>query len=222
MEPMKTATTQRWLQAAWIFGLAFIVLLAAMHLLKPEFGPTWRMISEYEIGEFGWMMRLAFFCWAAGFFSLAISLWSLLDRPGGKIGKWWLLIIAIALVGAGLFATQPITDLVRGTVDKLHSTSGAIMIFTFPIASTIIARQLSKLWVMSPAKRPLVWVTALVWVGFLAFFSTIILYSDQAKTRAYSPEVLIGIPNRFMVLTYTAWLITVARLTSKHLRVSDR
>jgi hypothetical protein len=128
---MKTTSKRPLPQAAWIFGAAFLLLLAIMHLVKPELGPTWRMISEYEIGDFGWVMRLAFFCWAAGFLCLAISLWPLLETRGGKIGKWWLVIISIALLGAGTFATQPITDLARGTVDKLHSAFGAIMIFTF-------------------------------------------------------------------------------------------
>jgi Protein of unknown function (DUF998) len=219
---MKTTSKRPLPQAAWIFGAAFLLLLAIMHLVKPELGPTWRMISEYEIGDFGWVMRLAFFCWAAGFLCLAISLWPLLETRGGKIGKWWLVIISIALLGAGTFATQPITDLARGTVDKLHSAFGAIMIFTFPIASTIIARQLFKLFQAGTAKKQLVWVTALVWLGFLAFFSTIIIYSDQAKTRAYGPEVLIGIPNRGMVVTYTVWLMTVARLVSKHLQRNNR
>jgi hypothetical protein len=27
----------------------FLVLLAALHLVKPELDPSWRMVSEYEI-----------------------------------------------------------------------------------------------------------------------------------------------------------------------------
>jgi hypothetical protein len=214
MDLQKIESKQPLLQAAWIFGAAFIVLLALMHLLKPEFGPTWRMISEYEIGEWGWVMRIAFFCWAAGFLSLTLSLWPLLQTRSGKVGKWWLLIISLALIGAGCFATQPITDIVRGTIDKLHTIAGAIMIFTFPIASPMIARQLSKLMETSAAKKQLLWVTILVWIGFIAFFSTTIIYSEQAKARAYGPDVLIGLPNRFMVVAYTIWLIVVARIVN--------
>ena len=215
---MKIETKLKFMQAAWLFGAAFLGLLGILHLLKPEFGPTWRMISEYEIGDWGWMMRLAFFCWAAGFIALTISIWSLLGKVGGIIGKWWLLIIGFAVIGAGIFVTQPITDLVRGSEDKLHSASGAIMIFTFPFASTLLARQLSKVWTSIAAKRRMFWATVLVWIGFLAFFGAILLYSDQAKTRAYNPEVLIGLPNRFMVITYTIWLIVVSRLGIAHLR----
>jgi hypothetical protein len=33
----------------------------ARHFLKPEFDPSWRMVSEYAIGRWGWVMQLAFF-----------------------------------------------------------------------------------------------------------------------------------------------------------------
>ena len=39
---------------------AFVVLVAALHLIKPELDPSWRMVSEYEIVRYGWMMMLAF------------------------------------------------------------------------------------------------------------------------------------------------------------------
>ena len=31
-------------------GALFLVLLVVLHILKPEYDPSWRMISEYEIG----------------------------------------------------------------------------------------------------------------------------------------------------------------------------
>jgi hypothetical protein len=193
-------------------GATFLYLLAILHFLEPEFDPTWRLISEYELGKFGWIMRLAFFCWGGGFLFLTISLWNTLETRGGNIGKWWLLIISIALFGAGIFAPQPITDEVRGTIDKVHSVCGAIMIFTLPFASTIIAVHLSKQHRKMGSQQKFFWVTLFVWVGMIVFLYSMVFYSKQAKTRAYGPDVLIGLPNRFMVLTYTVWLIAVARL----------
>ncbi|MBS1508290.1 MAG: DUF998 domain-containing protein [Bacteroidetes bacterium] len=209
---MKTDNRIKILSVASYLGFIFLFLLTTLHLLEPEFDPTWRVISEYELGKFGWLMRLAFFCWGGGFLLLTISLWNTLEGPGGKIGKWWLLIISIALFGAGIFIPQPITDIVRGTTDKLHGLCGAIMIFTLPIASTIIAFNLTKQQANSKHRKLLFWLTVLVWIGIIAFFYSIIFYLEQAKTRAYGPDVLIGLPNRFMVLTYTIWLIGVARI----------
>ncbi len=55
----------------------FLVLLAALHFIKPELDPSWRVISEYALGDYGWIMMLAFL-------SLAVSCVALmrLTKPG--------------------------------------------------------------------------------------------------------------------------------------------
>ena len=45
-----------------VFASVFLTILFILHFLKQELDPGWRMVSEYEIGRFGWMMRLAFPC----------------------------------------------------------------------------------------------------------------------------------------------------------------
>jgi hypothetical protein len=47
---------------AILFAALSLLMLLLLHLLEPELDPAWRMISEYEIGRFGWLVRLAFFC----------------------------------------------------------------------------------------------------------------------------------------------------------------
>ena len=44
-----------------------VLLLGSLHLLEPEFNPSWRFLSQYELGEFGWLMRLAFLALATRF-----------------------------------------------------------------------------------------------------------------------------------------------------------
>ena len=34
-----------------IFSTTFIAILFLLHFLEPEFDPSWRMISEYELGR---------------------------------------------------------------------------------------------------------------------------------------------------------------------------
>ena len=41
----------------------FVVLLAALHFIKPELDPSWHFVSEYAIGDYGWIMVLRFFPW---------------------------------------------------------------------------------------------------------------------------------------------------------------
>ena len=51
----KPVTTISLTAARLSFGGAatFMVLLTALHFIKPELDPSWRMISEYEIGRHG-------------------------------------------------------------------------------------------------------------------------------------------------------------------------
>jgi hypothetical protein len=66
--------------------VGFLVILGALHLLEPELDPSWRWISEYELGHFGWMMSLALFLWGGSPLSLAVAVWSSLRTLGGRIG----------------------------------------------------------------------------------------------------------------------------------------
>jgi hypothetical protein len=42
---------------------AALLLLASLHVLSPEFDPSWRMVSEYANGHYGWVLSLMFAAW---------------------------------------------------------------------------------------------------------------------------------------------------------------
>ena len=54
-----TANSRTAARLSFAAAVAFLVLLAALHFIKPELDPSWRMVSEYEIGRYGWVMVLA-------------------------------------------------------------------------------------------------------------------------------------------------------------------
>jgi hypothetical protein len=190
---------------------AFLAILFLLHFLKPELDPSWRMISEYEIGRYGWMMRLAFFCWGGSTLALVIGLWPSLGTVGGRIGGWWLLLIVVAFFGAGIFVTQPIMEEASTTAHALHSLSGAIVILTFPIAASLVGRSLSRNEEWGGSTRRILWMTLLVWFGVIAYFSSIIISNAITPGAGNGgPEVFQGWPNRFLVVVYILWLITVA------------
>jgi hypothetical protein len=45
---------------AFAGAATFVVLLAALHVIKPRLDPSWHFISKYAIGRHGWIMVLAF------------------------------------------------------------------------------------------------------------------------------------------------------------------
>jgi len=197
-----------------VFASVFLAILFTLHFLKREFDPAWRMISEYEIGRFGWMMRVAFFCWGASVLALLITIWPALLPIGGTISRWWFVLIVLALFGAGIFKTDPITDDTHSLVNTIHKLCGTIVILTFPIAATLAVRSLihDPLWAVYQGL--LIFGIILAWIGLVAYFTTIIIsrIKDPQAGAVGGPHVYMGWPNRFNVVTYILWIIITAAI----------
>jgi hypothetical protein len=196
---------------ALVFALLFILTLAALHYLEPEFDPKWRMISEYEIGKYGYLMQGAFFSWAASVLFMAIALWHFVGSAGGIIGWVWFLIIVLALVGAGYFKTNAITDNSTSRDNTIHTLCGSIVILTFPLASTLVANALLRSPFWAPYTLAVFNFTLLNWLAMIGFFGSI-LWSRKKDPSAgrVGPKVLLGWPNRIMVVVYNLWVIVLA------------
>jgi hypothetical protein len=194
-----------------VFSAIFLLILFSLHFLEPEFDPNWRMVSEYALGSYGWMMSLAFFCWGASIFSLLAALWPHLQSRAGAIGRYWMLIVGIAPIGAGIFATNPIVEPASSIAHTIHAICGAIMILTFPIAASIIAFALSRKAEWAGEKPLLLGISLLLWLSLVAFFGSIIV-SRMINPDAgrVGPDVYLGWPNRINVLVYHSWLIVIA------------
>lgn len=153
----------------------FLILLIALHFIEPEYDPSKHLISEYELGHFGWLMSLAFFSLGVGVFTMVLFAWSYTKTKGSIIGRWLFLIITVALFGAGIFYPYSIPDL----SSKIHTLCGVIVIFTFPIAATLFYKGLinNPTWA---ERRTLVSVaTWFVWVGFIVFFGSLIIFHPE-------------------------------------------
>ena len=98
--------TKQLLGLAIGFCVAFLAILSVLHFLEPEFNPP-HLISEYQLGRFGWLMSLAFFC--LGMASLAFFAAAKQEthtRPG-RFGTWGMLIISTAYFCGGIFPPDP-------------------------------------------------------------------------------------------------------------------
>jgi len=188
----------------------FVVLLAALHVLEPEFDPSWSFISEYELGRYGWVMALAFLSLAVSYVALFIAIHSQLRTIIGRIGLAALLISAVGLAMAGIFTTDPITTspediTTNGMLHNVGGTLGLAMTFAAAFISWTMAR--NPAW--SSARRSLLWTAGIALactVGFIVFLMAV-LPSDGK----FGPNVPVGWPSRIEILAYCAWLMVVAR-----------
>ena len=206
-----TAISQIAARLSFAAAAMFPVLLAALHLIKPELDPSWRMISEYEIGSYGWVMSLAFLCLALSCATLFLAIRSQIRTTGGKIGLGFLLVIAAGMTMGGIFTADPITAsqdelTTHGT---LHGVGGLLGIPTFPIAATLISRSLTRNRAWSPTRLALQWTVGLVWISLLTFALSMAVMLPQSE-GGFGPEVLIGWPNRLFMVANSLWLMEVA------------
>src|SRR5215813_8020420 len=96
-----------WARTALAAVVLFFILLAGLHFIEPEFDPSKRLISEYELGRYGWVMSLTFFSLGVGVIAMLLSTWESSTTRKGLIGRWWFLAISVALFGAGIFYPYP-------------------------------------------------------------------------------------------------------------------
>jgi hypothetical protein len=193
------------LAAAWLFG----GLLALLHLVRVELAPGWHMLSEYSVGPWGFLMRLAFFALAASFISLALALRGHALGATGKAGRCFLVLAAVGAMMGGLFNTDP-----PGTAPEQASTTGMLHGFAFLLgvpgvllAVTFLAASLWRVPDWRSARGLLAGSAALVWVTFLVFARAM---SSAMANHAAGPEFAVGWQNRASVVAWALWVALVA------------
>lgn len=213
METPAISISQRAAHLSYASAIAFLVLLAGLHFIKPEFDPSWRFVSEYAIGDYGWVMKMAFFFVALSCISVVVAIRFQVQTGAGKIGLVLLLIVAAALIMAGIFVMDPITAgkdelTVHGS---LHGIASMIGIPGFPIAALLIRKSLIRSnAVRFAARNEILWTTHLIWICLLVMFAVVFISLGRTQGK-FGPDVLIGWPNRLLVISYSLWLMAIAK-----------
>ncbi|HTF18613.1 MAG TPA: DUF998 domain-containing protein [Chryseolinea sp.] len=109
-----------------------IVALLSLHVLSPEFGPSWRMVSEYANGGFEWALFIFFIFWGLSSWCLAFGLWPYVSSMAAKAGVLFLVISGLGQILAAFFNVN----------HPLHGLTGTLGIPTLVIASLLISYHL--------------------------------------------------------------------------------
>ncbi|WZO34635.1 DUF998 domain-containing protein [Microbacterium sp. LWS13-1.2] len=167
-------------------------------MLEPEYDPSWRMISEYSVGRYGWVMRLAFVTMAISPAAICVALW-----PFGGVWTIGLAAVAVSALGAAFIDADPImTPRAQATpVGRAHTVLGIVLLAGFPptalIAGTGVTPALG--WMLAIA-------SVVPWAGLVWF----LIAAAPAHGQGGSPEIRIGWPDRFCLLAYLAWVVLAA------------
>ena len=205
-----TATSSTAARVSFATAALFLILLAVLHFLEPEFDASWRFISEYELGKFGWLMVIAFLSLMVSSASLFVALRSQIRTVGGSIGLFLLLVSMVGFGLAAIFITDPITATTATAHGMVHNTA-AILGGNISGAAYFLGWSLARNKTWASARRgALLWITSLAFIGNAAsVWMQVLIAQSQNK---FGPTVLVGWPNRVLIVAYAGWLMALAWL----------
>jgi len=192
---------------------AALLSLASLHVLSPEFDPSWRMVSEYANGHYGGVLSLMFAAWGLSSVALVAAIWSEARTTPVRIG---LVFLTVAGIGEAMAAVFDINH------DPFHSLAGALSLLGLPVAAMLISVNLVRTRPWSAARRTVLWTANLTWVSLALLAATFVLL---VATFSYAPGGLpsqppkvlppgviglVGWANRLLVVLFCAWVMTVA------------
>ena len=197
-------------------GITTLALLAALHILSPELDPSWRMVSEYANGQYGWVLSLMFVAWAVSSWALAFTVWPQVKTTAGKIGLVFLIAAGVGEAMASVFDIN----------HSLHGLAAMIGIGSLPVAAMLISVSLGRTQAWSAAKKALLWTANLTWVSVILMAATFIIlivtYTQAggemtSEVTVLPPGViaLVGWANRLLIVAYCVWVMTVASGAAK-------
>ena len=168
------------------------------------------MVSEYALGQYGWVLSLMFFAWGISAWTLAVALWPQVTTRAGKIGLW---LLIIAGLGEAMAAVFDITH------DTGHSIAGVLGMGGFPIAAVLLSVSLGRTQAWRGAKSLLLWLANLNWISVVLLVATLALMTVQVAQAygghlpelapAHLPAGVLGFDgwaDRLIVLSNCLWV----------------
>jgi hypothetical membrane protein len=191
-------------------GAAFLSL-TILHVVSPEFQPSWRMVSEYANGRHGWLLSMMFLGWGLGSLALALALGPSQLGPLGRVGVAFLVLAGIGEMMAAVFDIN----------HRLHGLAATIGIPSLPVAAVLITMALRRADVLA---APPAWAAHLTWISFVLMGAAMVVFmrslsqagvdvSTQAGPLATLPAGVTsfaGWANRILVLAYMIWVVLAA------------
>lgn len=199
---------------AILMTLVTIFSLAALHFLSPEFDPSFRVVSEYAFGHYGWVLSLMFFAWGISSWALVVAIKTQIKTAAGTVGLWFLIVAGIGEAMASIFD-------VRHEIG--HGIAGLLGVGGFPVAALLLSASLGRTEPWRGARKLLLWLANLSWISVVLLFATLLWltvqmsralggHMPQHAPKSLPPGVigLDGWANRLIILVNCAWVLVAA------------
>jgi hypothetical protein len=185
--------------------------LAILHVVSPEFQPSWRMVSEYANGRHRWLLAVMFAAWGVGSFALALALSPLTEGWLGRIGLAFLVLAGVGELMAAFFDIN----------HRLHGPAAMIGMPSLPIAAILLTFALRR---SGGAVAPPAWSMHITWISLVLMGAAMMLFM-RALTQAgvdlsartgpltalpAGVTPVVGWANRLVVAAYMQWVVLTA------------
>lgn len=187
--------------------LGWIILLTAslpifciilLHILQPGLNPSVNAISEYVLGDCGWLMSITFIMLSIG--SIALAVLAIKMKPRMKkttiVGVLFL-FAALGSAIAGLFPADPIHQETLTQSGKIHALGGFIRFVSLAIALPIFS---------SVIKRKERWH---IEGSILRILSILFVICFIATMFILAPIKLFGLGQRIFILVSLLWMVVL-------------
>ncbi len=204
-----------WFAPAAVFALLATAVSCAslilLHVISPDFSPSWRMVSEYANGRFPWLLTLVFVAWSIASFALLVALWPLWASTLGKVG---LIFLVFAGVGQTMGALFDINH-------KMHGPAAMIGIPSLCIAAVVLTIALAR---REGIAAPPLWLAHLPWLSFALMIGAFVFFFSSLKAAGVDlsgqsgplKELPVGVSgyvgwaNRLLFLSSYLWVASAA------------
>ncbi|WP_147676745.1 DUF998 domain-containing protein [Algibacter pacificus] len=198
-----------------ISAIGFVVLLVILHFINTSVNPIWQPISEYALGNTGWLMQIVFFLLGISFLTLGLYLIKYLPKIGSKIGGVLLVIASLGNFLAGIFNTDPVDTLPKYMTmsGQIHNAAAGLLGFMI-LATVFITYQFRKQEKLKPFRKNMFVFTIILWGLEVALIIVMGVYLSETNGMI-TPETPIGWLGRILIVFCAIWVWSCAHYLQK-------
>jgi hypothetical protein len=203
--------TKALLACGAIAGPVFTLVWLAAGAARADYDPLRHPISSLAIGEQGWTQTASFFVTGLLVLAFAVGLRRRLSGPGGsRWGPRLIGLMAIGLLGAGLFVTDPLNGYPPGTPDfsleytltgRLHRLFSAFVFLGLPGACFVFARFFNR-----SGRRGWALYSVVTGIAFIVLF----VITSAGFAQAAGLADVAGLFQRITLTVGWAWVTALA------------
>jgi hypothetical protein len=184
----------------------FVAVFTLEGLIRPDYDSFSRYVSELSLGPRGWIQQINFVVFGLLFLPFARGVAEAFPYgKASKAGPVLLTIIGFSLFASGPLVTDPMAMLGNQTTwhGILHGIFGAIVFSLAPVSCFVFLRRFDE-------DQP--WRTLRTWTlaaAVIIIVAVVLMKAGQSPSNRL--HAWVGLVQRVALITYLAWIFTVAR-----------